>query len=87
MLRILLEYLLPLLLPFAVYLLYVALARGYAPGWLDTAPWPYLAAAGLALTAASLLTWSLMSGVPPDRVYIPPHLEDGRVVPSTTVEP
>ena len=87
MLRILLQYLLPLLLPFLLYLVYIALARGYAPGWLDTAPWPYLAAAGLVLMAASLLTWSLMSGAPTDQIYIPPRLEDGKVVPSTTIEP
>jgi Family of unknown function (DUF6111) len=87
MLRILLQYLLPLLLPFLVYLAYVALARGYAPGWLNDAPWPHLAVAGVVLMAISLFTWGLMSGAPADHVYVPPRFEDGRVVPSTTVEP
>jgi len=87
MLRVLLQYLLPLLLPFLLYLVYVAFARGYAPGWIGETPWPQLAAAGLVLLAASLLTWSLMSGAPTDRVYVPPRLEDGKVIPSTTVEP
>jgi hypothetical protein len=87
MLRILLPYLLPLLLPFLVYLAYVALARGYAPGWLNDAPWPQLAAAGVVLMAISLVTWGLMSGAPADHVYVPPRFEDGQVVPSTTVEP
>ena len=86
MLRILLQYLLPLLLPFLVYLAYVALTRGRA-SWLEDAPWLYLAAAGVALMAASLLTWGLMSGAPADHVYVPPRFEDGRVIPSTTVEP
>jgi len=85
MLRILLEYLLPLLLPFLIYLAYVALARGTAPGWVQDAPWPQLAGAGLVLAAISLVTWSLLSGAPPEEVYVPPHLEDGRVVPSTTI--
>lgn len=85
MLRVLLEFLLPLLLPFLVYLAYVALARAAARGWLQDAPWPQLAGAGLVLAAISLVTWSLMSGAPPEQVYVPPHLEDGRVVPSTTV--
>ena len=87
MLRILLQYLLPLLLPFLVYLAYVALTRGRAAGWLDDAPWLHLAAAGVVLMAASLLTWGMMSGAPIDQVYIPPRFEDGRVVPGTTVEP
>ena len=87
MLRILLQYLLPLLLPFLVYVVYVAVARGRTPGWLGDAPWPYLAVAGVVLMAISLLTWGLMSGAPTDRVYVPPRFEDGRVVPSTTVEP
>jgi hypothetical protein len=86
MLRVLLQYLLPLLLPFLVYLAYIALARGCAPGWLSEAPWPHLAIAGLVLLAISLFTWSLMSGAPTDQVYIPPRLEDGKVIPSTTIE-
>ena len=87
MLRILLQYLLPLLLPFLVYMVYVAVARGRTPGGLSEAPWPHLAIAGVVLMAASLVAWGLMSGAPTDRVYIPPRFEDGRVIPSTTVEP
>ena len=87
MLRILFQYLLPLLLPFLVYFAYVALTRGRGAAWLEDAPWPYLAAAGVVLMAVSLVTWGLMSGAPTDHVYVPPRFEDGRVVPSTTVEP
>jgi Family of unknown function (DUF6111) len=85
MLRVVLEYLLPLLLPFLVYLAYVALARGATPGWVEQAPWPQLAGAGLVLAAISLVTWSLMTGAPPEEAYVPPHLENGRIVPSTTI--
>jgi hypothetical protein len=87
MLRFLFEYLLPLLLPLLVYSAYVALSRGWTPGWLDQAPWVALTAGGVALLAVSLATWSLLSGSPPEEVYVPPHLEDGRVIPSTTVKP
>ena len=52
MLRILLQYLLPLLLPFLVYMVYVAVARGRTPGWLSEAPWPHLAALETATAAA-----------------------------------
>ncbi len=86
MLRILLEYLLPLLLPGLVYLGYVALARGTAPGWVKNAPWPHLAGAGILLAAISLIAWSVLSGAPPEQVYVPPRLEDGRIVPGTTIE-
>jgi hypothetical protein len=87
MLRLLLQYLLPLLLPFLVYAAYVALARGRLPNWLDLKErqWIVLGGAGIALMAISLVTWSLMSGSPPEETYVPPHLEDGRIVPGTTV--
>ena len=85
--RILLQYLLPLLLPFLAYCAYVAIARGYTPGWLGRAPWPHLAGAGVLLMALSLVTWSLMSGAPTDQVYLPPRFEDGGIIPGTTVEP
>ena len=50
MLRVLLQYLLPLLLPFLLY-----------------------------------VSWSLLSGSPPEETYIPPHVEDGEIVPGNTV--
>ena len=85
MLRVLFEYLLPLVLPFLIWLAYASLTRTTAPGWVQDAPWPQLAGAGLVLAAISLITWSLMTGAPPEQAYVPPHLENGRIVPSTTV--
>ena len=38
MLRVLLQYLLPLLLPFLLYAAYVGLAHGRMPSWLDLTP-------------------------------------------------
>lgn len=87
MTRIILHYLLPLLLPFLIYLAYVALTRGRHPDWLAGAPWAALAGAGVALMAVSLLTWNLLSGAPPGERYVPARFEDGRVVPGTTIEP
>lgn len=84
--RLLLQYLLPLLLPFLVYVAYVAVTEGRTPAWLDETPWLMLAGAGVVLLAVSLITWSLLSGSPTSAIYVPPHFEDGRVVPSTTVD-
>jgi hypothetical protein len=87
MLRVLLQYLVPLLLPFAVYAVYVVLTERRQPDWLglDGRHWLLLGGAGLMLVAISMVTWSLRSGAPSSEKYIPPHLEDGRIVPGTTV--
>jgi Family of unknown function (DUF6111) len=87
MLRILLQYLLPLILPALVYLAYVAIVRGGKVDRLGEAPWLQLSIAGVLLLAVSLVAWGLTTGSSPDEVYVPPRFEDGRVVPSTTVEP
>jgi hypothetical protein len=86
MLRVLLHYLLPLLLPFIVYFAYIGLTRGRAPGWLDRTPWVMLLVAGVVLLVASLVTWSLWSGSGTDEVYLPPRIEDGEIVPGRTLE-
>lgn len=46
MLRLLVQYVLPLILPFLVYLAYLALTGGRTPGWLAAAPWPALLGGG-----------------------------------------
>jgi hypothetical protein len=85
--RLLLQYVLPFLLPFLIYAAYVALAKHRTPSWLDfdEKTWLMLGGTGLALVTISLVTWTLLSGSPPDEVYVPPHLEDGRIVPGRTV--
>jgi hypothetical protein len=84
MLRILLQYLLPLLLPFLIYLIYAHLAQ--KTDGLGDAPWIGLAAAGVVLMAVSLVTWGLLSGSEPGGTYVPARFEDGRLVPGR-VEP
>jgi hypothetical protein len=80
--RILLQYLLPLILPFLVYLIYARLAQ--KRGGLTDAPWLGLAAAGVVLMAVSLVAWGLLSGSEPGATYVPARLKNGRLVPGTT---
>lgn len=86
MTRILLQYLLPLLLPFLVYAAWVAFTQGRRPGWLDDTPWVPLLSAGVVLLGASLIGWSLTTGDAPGARYQPPHIEDGRIVPAGTAD-
>ena len=82
-----LQYVLPLLLPFLLYAAYVALAQRRMPDWLDLdeKEWLMLGGTGLVLLMISLVTWSLLSGSPPEETYIPAQIEDGRIVPGRTV--
>ena len=81
MLRILLQFVLPLLLPFLAWLVYARLAR---KAGLDDAPWIGLAAAGVGLLAVSLISWGLLGGSDPGETYVPARIEDGRLIPGTT---
>ncbi len=89
MIRLLLTYVLPLVLPTAIYVTWVWYARRHhdedsdddLPG-LKKGPLFWSLLAGLALTAAGLVTIALTSGVPPDSgTYVAPRLEDGRIMP------
>ncbi len=88
MIRILLEYFLPFMLPVAVYFGWQVASRrrteaeatGAAPRWQD-APWAWLAAAGLLLTAIVLFAGALYGNNPPHGRYEPPRLIDGEVQP------
>ena len=82
MLRILLQYVLPLALPFVVYLIYARLT--HRAGGLAGAPLIGLTAAGVALTALSLAAWTLLSGSEPGETYVPARFEDGELLPGET---
>jgi hypothetical protein len=84
MLRVLLTIVLPLLLPTALYLLWVgtfgAERRGSAVRW-TAVPWTWLAVAGVVLLAIVLFVVTVHFGSPQEGVYVPPRWEAGRIVP------
>jgi len=76
--RILFDVLL-FLLPFALYGLYW---RFSAKSGRPTAhPWNYLLISGLVLVAASFVVWGVTEGAGQQGVYVPAHVENGRVIP------
>ncbi|MEO5374880.1 MAG: DUF6111 family protein [Alphaproteobacteria bacterium] len=95
--RILLTWLLPLLLPTALYLGWmwvmrrrIAAAAGKgeaAEARARAVPWTWLALAGVVLTAVTLGASTLWQGASPGALYVPPHLENGRLVPGRMIEP
>ena len=82
--RVLLTIVLPLLLPTAVYLLWVTLLRparqNGATLW-GALPWVWLAGAGLALLALVMFVVTVHFGKPQDGVYVPPRWENGHIIP------
>jgi len=83
MTRVVLEILLPFLLPFAAYFGFAFVAnRALAKGirWQD-APWVWLAIIGLSLTVVSFVVMALLGGEDPTKVYVPPRVEGGKIVP------
>ena len=87
--RVLLQFLLPLLLPAAIYFGWIWLARrtgkGQAGGVtsLQEGTWFWLVAAGLALMVAGLVFTALIGQGHVEGTYEPPRFEGGRVVPGT----
>jgi hypothetical protein len=86
MVRKILFHLIPFLLPFIAYGLYVfatrrARANSTAGEAFDEAPWYWLFSVGLALTGASLIAVWAFTGAPAGGSYVAPHMENGQVVP------
>ena len=88
MIRVLIEYLLPLIGPLALYLIYMAFARQRAAKAGDELPvierthvfWSIVA--GFILMMAGFATIALTSGEDPGSgQYQAPRLEDGHIVP------
>jgi uncharacterized membrane protein len=79
MIRVILEYILPVLVPFAAYFGWMRLA-GRKKGWRE-APWFWLIAISIALLVASLVYVAFSAGEKPNGVYHPPVLKDGKIVP------
>lgn len=89
MIRLLLTYVLPLIAPTLLYLLWnwiqtrrAMAGRRPAPPPIDQTPWVVLAVSGLLLVAVVLLSFVLFGGgSAPGLQYEPPRVEDGQIVP------
>ena len=82
--RELLTLFLPLVLPTVLYLAWVYATRwsraGGAVSWRGL-PWVWLGMAGVALAALALFVVTVHFGTTTPGFYVPPHVENGRVVP------
>ena len=90
MTRILLQYLLPLILPTLVYLLWIWIAgrartEEGVSRLASEGPWLWLIVAGVVLMGAGLAATALTGGMAPSGTYFAPHWEGGRVVPGQIV--
>jgi len=85
MLRVFLTVILPLLLPTALYLLWIVTLGsspqgGGAISWA-TVPWIWLAGAGAVLLAIVLIVVTVGFGSPQQGVYVPPRWQGDRIIP------
>ena len=83
--RELLTLVVPLLLPTVLYLVWLRATRwsqevGGPMDWLAI-PWVWLTVTGVALTAVVLFVVTVHFGTAVPGVYVPPHLENGRIAP------
>ena len=93
--RLLLELVLPALIPVLIYLGWLrveqrraaARGQGEALPWWAEAPWLTLAGAGVVLAAIVLSVVVLRSGDAINGVYVPAHMENGALVPAHVEHP
>ncbi len=85
MLQVVLEIILPLLLPTALYLLWVTSARPRGAVEWTRLPWVWLAGAGALLVVIVLLLAAFDFGSPENGVYVPPRWVGGHIVPGHIV--
>jgi uncharacterized protein DUF6111 len=96
MLRVFFTIVLPLVLPTALYLVWLRLRhwlpQGSPEGSAEASPqgesmhwaalpWVWLAAAGAVLLALMLFVVTVHFGSPQPGTYVPPHVENGQIVP------
>lgn len=84
MIRAILFHIIPLLLPFVVYAVYLYFnARAGGDKKWGRTSLAISTVTGLVLMAASLIALGLVSGEPSEgTVYVPPRFEDGRIIDS-----
>ncbi len=91
--RILVQVVFPILLPALLYALWLTAERrrleaaghGGKTRWAE-APWLWLLALGLFFAGIIAVALSLFGGESVEGVYVPPQVQDGRIVPGH-VEP
>lgn len=74
----------PLVLPTVLYLVWLRAVRWSntaGAAWWRGVPWVWLFAGGVALTALLLLVVTVHFGTSVPGTYVPPHVENGRIVP------
>jgi len=88
MMRIVLQYLLPLILPSLGYLLWVSWAAhkaektgGPMPEPLSKGPWFRLVLMGFVLMVLGLVALTMSGSMDPDGTFRSPRWEDGKIVP------
>jgi drug/metabolite transporter (DMT)-like permease len=86
MIRLLLFRALLFAIPFALYALYLQLAKRRPGMNVPETPWFWLIVAGLLLVIASFVYVGLTEGETTAGVYVAPHVVNGKVVPGH-VEP
>jgi hypothetical protein len=93
MIRILLEVIVPLILPTALYLAWLAHARararrlGQPEPEFGAAPWVWLIGCGVVFAGAVVAGLALMGGMPPQGRYVPPQTGPGGQVIPGHIEP
>ncbi len=90
MLRIFISYIVPFLLPMAGYAAWIWYRGvhaerhgGEAPSF-EQGPWPLMLFLGALLTLGILAFGALTTGGEPGDIYVPPHPENGKMVPGQT---
>ena len=81
MIRIIIQIVVPLLLPTVFYILWARYSQKHTLEELRRGPWLWLIGAGVVLVAISAGVWIALEEQPPGATYVPPRFEDGKLVP------
>ena len=84
MIRVALTILLPLLAPTAIYFLWLSTLGRAAE---RNTPWTWLIVGGLVAAGAALVVVGVGTGGNQAGSYVPPHVENGHVVPGQIAPP
>ncbi|MFP6754599.1 MAG: DUF6111 family protein [Alphaproteobacteria bacterium] len=86
--KLFLTKILPLLLPIAIYVGWLIHAHKRAralgttkPRAIIDAPWPIMLLTGLSVMIFGMVALGLFTGEKPGGIYVPPHMENGEIVP------